>query len=262
MNKWGEQLDLFETKKKRQPAVSEEDIYLVERLALRLARSHGYKVHTVRWKNNRRVMASVSEGGILNLHNIYKKASKDDLVALTNVMANAEKKGDRERFLKYIEKHLPKELGEGSSRLVVLPPKGLFHDLNKALKNVLPLLNKPLKKVPKVGWSPVRVGTKGITWGTHRDTPDGPLILVNAVLDAHDVPYYVVEHILWHEICHEAMPPENDSNGRRLVHSKIFREMENRYSKTKLAEEWELKNVTGLIKKHLKRNRRRRKTSG
>jgi hypothetical protein len=88
--------------------------------------------------------------------------------------------------------------------------------------------------------------------------PDGSLILVNAVLDAHDIPPYVVEHIVWHEICHEAMPPENGSNGRRLVHTKAFREMEHRYPKAAQAETWELKNVSSLIRHHRTRRKKRR----
>jgi hypothetical protein len=256
MQNWGEQLGLFGSEKRSFKPLTEV-IKQIEKQALRIARSRGFDVKTVKWKNNRRVMASVGKGKVLNLHTIYQKAKKDDLVILANVMKGTARTADYERFKQYIQDHLPKGLEEGPSRLIVLPPKGLFHDLNKALKVVLPLLPKPPDPMPHVGWSPVRVGDGGITWGTHRDGQDGSLILVNAVLDAHDIPAYVVEHIVWHEICHDVLPPENGSNGRRRVHSKAFREMEHMYPKAKLAEQWELKNVTMLIKRHKPRRKNR-----
>jgi len=259
MQNWGEQLGLFGSQK-RSLKPKAEVIQRIEKLALKIARSRGYDVKTVRWKNNHRVMASVGKGGVLNLHTIYQKAEKDDLTILTDVMKGTAGENERERFKRYIQKHLPKELEESRSRLIVLPPKGMFHDLNKALKVVLPLLRKPPSPMPKMGWAPVRVGNTGITWGTHRDGQDGSLILVNSVLDDHDIPAYVVEHIVWHEICHEVLPPENGSNGRRRVHSKAFREMEHVYPKAKLAEQWELKNVTMLIRRHHPRRKKRSRT--
>jgi hypothetical protein len=260
----GEQLDLFKNvkgavKPSRDTGVTQDNVVTIEKAVLKIAKTHGLDVGCVKWKNNHRVMASVGKGGVLNLHTIYQYAERDDLLVLMNVMKGKAKNGEFESFKHYIDEHLPKELGECKSRLVVLPPKGVYHDLNKALKNVLPLLDKPIEKMPIVGWSPVRVGTLGITWGTHRDGSDGSVILLNAVLDDHDIPSFVVEHIVWHEICHEVLPPENGSNGRRRVHSREFREIEHRYPKARIAETWELKNVAMLIKRHLKRPKRRRR---
>ncbi|HDS29515.1 MAG TPA: hypothetical protein ENN67_00585 [Firmicutes bacterium] len=224
---------------------------------MQIAHAYNLRVHRVKWKDNRRVMASVGRNGDLNLHIMYQRADEDDLKSLIKVVMGRQSGLDRKRFEKFIEEHLPREYGEGPSRLVILPPKGLFHDLNAALEKVLPLLDEPLERMPLVGWSPVRVGRRGITWGTHRDTPEGPLLLVNAILDSHDVPAWVVEHIVWHELCHQAIPPVNGNNGRRLIHSRIFREFESRFPRLKDAEQWEEKNVAHLIRRHL-RNRRRR----
>jgi len=255
MKECPEQLDLFETRNGfPQPSISR--IRKVEETALRLAREHGLKVRVVRWKTNRRVMASVGKNGVLNLHRIYQRATELDLISLANVMSGRAGSRDRERFERFIDRFFPRELGEGKSRLVVRPGRGLFHDLDKTLGRLLPLLDRPLRTLPKVGWSPVRVGRRGITWGTHRDTPEGPLILVNAILDAPDVPAFIVDHIVWHELCHQASPPENGSNGRRKVHSKAFIEFEERFPHLKRAEQWEVEQVARLIKRHYKRGRR------
>lgn len=228
----------------------------VEQLAIEAVRSHGLRVRSVKWKNNRRIMASVGKGGVLNIHTIYKRAHKSDLKNLAVVMSGRANPQDLEQFQKYIQHYMPREIGEGKSRLIINPARGLFHDLNQKFARVLPLLGKSLRKVPKLGWSPVRVGQTGITWGTQRETMEGPLILVNAVLDAPDIPNFVVEHILWHELCHHVVPPEPNGNGtKRVVHGKAFAEMESRYPRLRAAEEWEQKNVGRLIRRHYSRRR-------
>ncbi len=248
MSEWGEQLGLFGSN--GFPQLSRDRIGEVERTAVRIARSFGLDVSTIRWKNNRRVMASIGKNGVLNLHRIYMRASEPDLVTLARVLCGKAKPPDREKFQRYIENNLPRELGRGKSRLIVMPPKGLFHNLNQAMERLQSLLDKPLDPMPKFGWSPARVGRRGVTWGTHRDITEGPLVLVNAILDAPDVPNFVIEHIVWHEICHQASPPEEGNNGRRKVHSAAFRKMEARYPRLKEAEKWEQNMVTTLIRRH------------
>jgi hypothetical protein len=252
MSEYGEQLGLFKTRDGF-PQPSQSRILGIEKLAVDIVCSRGLKVKVVKWKNNRRVMASVGKHGVLNLHTIYQRASEPDLKALANVMSGKAKQSDHDRFQQYIQKNLPRELDEGKSRLVVMPARGLFHNLDEAMQRLLPLLDRPLDPIPNLGWSPVRVGRHGITWGTHRDTVDGPLILVNAVLDAPGVPNYVVEHIVWHELCHQVVPPENGDNGRRKVHNGTFKEFEERYPRLKEAETWEQTQVAKLIRRHYRR---------
>lgn len=231
----------------------------MEQMALRIFRARGHHVYTVQWKANRRVMASVGKRGVLNLHTIYKRAEKEDLTVLADVLSGRAGERQARMFERFIEDHLPRELEEEESRLSVRPPKGLFHDLDRALDAVKHLLDEPLAPMPRMGWSPARVGRRGITWGTHRNTTEGPLVLVNAVLDAKDTPDYVVEHIVWHELCHQAVPPQSAMNGRRKVHSRAFRELESRYPRLAEAEKWEQSRVAELIRKHrARRNGRRR----
>ena len=237
------------------PAPDTVRIRKVEQLAIKAARSYGLKVSSVKWKNNRRVMASIGKGGVLNIHRIYQRAEKPDLLNLAVVMSGKAKPKDLEHFKKYIERNMPIDIGEGKSNLVVLPPRGLFHDLDKAFERVVPLLGKRPKPIPTLGWTRASAGITGITWGTHRETPEGSLILVNAVLDAHDIPSFVVDHIIWHELCHQVLPPEEKPGHKRVVHHKAFREMEERFPRLKQAEKWELDNVMRLIRKY-KRKRR------
>ena len=237
------------------PELDPQRVRKVEQLVIEVVRSQGLKIKSVKWKNNRRVMASVGKGGVLHIHTIYKRADKSDLKNLAVVMSGRADPKDIRRFQKYLEHNLPREIGEGKSRLIVNPPRGLFHNLNEKFARILTLLGKPLNPIPRLGWSPARVGRSGITWGTQRDTPNGSLILVNAVLDASDIPNFVVEHILWHELCHQIVPPEPGNGTKRIVHGKAFRAMEAKYPRLKAAEKWEREYVARLIKRH-RRGRR------
>ncbi len=248
MSEWGKQLDLFGADGFPEP--SRDRIGEIEAEILRIANSYGLDADTVRWKNNRRVMASVGKNRVLNIHKIYQRATSADLKILARVMSGRASNRDRDRFQDFIETYLPRELGKGKSRLVIMPSRGLFHDLDDAYRRLLPLLNEPMDPEPKLGWSAARVGARGITWGTHRDTPEGPLILVNAILDSPDVPNFVVEHIMWHEICHQVVPPENGSSGRRKVHTDAFKKVEACYPRLKQAEKWEQDQVSRLIRRH------------
>jgi len=247
------QLGLFG--KRDFPGPSPSQVARLEKLVLSIARSTGLKVSSIKWKDNRRVMASVGKGGVLHLNKIYLRARESDLIALARVMSGKARQDDHTKFREFIENHLPREVyssnGNGNGRLVILPPKGLFHDLLKALDRIASLLEKPLEPEPILGWTAARVGRSGITWGTHRPTNDGPLILVNAVLDAHDVPNFVLEHIIWHELCHQIAPPRTNRNGRRVVHSKRFKELEARYPRLAEAEKWERDHVIRFIKRHM-----------
>ncbi len=249
MNEASEQLGLFSTED-HFPIPDPSRIQEVEQLALKAVKEQGLKVKTVKWKKNRLVMASVGKNGVLNIHQIYQRAEESDLLDLATVMSGNAKPKDMERFQKYIERNMPKEIVNGKSRLVINPARGLFHNLEDTFARIFPLLDNPIDPLPKLGWSPARVGRSGITWGTHREMPEGPLILVNAILDAPDIPNFVVEHILWHEICHQVAPPEKGSGNKRIIHNREFKKLERRYPRLEIAERWEKENVGRLIRRH------------
>jgi hypothetical protein len=85
--------------------------------------------------------------------------------------------------------------------------------------------------------------------GHHDATHD--TIVVSRSLDAADVPRYVVEYILFHEMLHIHHPTEH-RHGRRYNHTPAFRRDEARFQHYREAEDWIESNV-----RRLKRNARR-----
>ncbi len=80
-----------------------------------------------------------------------------------------------------------------------------------------------------------------ITWGrkiTKRNPrtirlgwydPVRNLITLSQRLDRHDIPRYMVEYVLFHEMLHEIIGIEQSPSGRRDIHSKKFNLMEQTY---------------------------------
>ena len=83
-----------------------------------------------------------------------------------------------------------------------------------------------------------------LTWSTkktyrilaHHDATH-ETIVVSRSLDAPDVPRFVVEYIVFHEMLHIKHPTVHH-NGRRYNHTAVFREDERRFPHYRAAEDW------------------------
>ena len=63
------------------------------------------------------------------------------------------------------------------------------------------------------------------------------LITISKSLDGSEVPRFVVEYIVYHEMLHVVFPTEH-RNGRRYSHTPEFKRAEERFPKFEEAEEW------------------------
>ena len=101
----------------------------------------------------------------------------------------------------------------------------LFHKLNRRyFDGALPQ--------PTLTWSqhePRRI------LGHHDATHN--TIVVSRALDAHDVPDWVVEFVLYHEMLH-IKHPTRIINGRRAIHTAVFRADERLFPRYAEAQEW------------------------
>ncbi|MDO8494442.1 MAG: SprT-like domain-containing protein [Deltaproteobacteria bacterium] len=74
------------------------------------------------------------------------------------------------------------------------------------------------------------------------------LITIHPHLDQKFVPKYVVEATVFHEMCH-AVVRTRVVNGRKLIHTKEFSDLEATYPLLGRAKKWEDKNLRRLLKK-------------
>ncbi len=73
------------------------------------------------------------------------------------------------------------------------------------------------------------------------------LIRIHRALDQPNVPRYVVESVVYHELLHAAIPPVM-RNGRRHVHTPEFRRRERLFRHTQKAEKWVEEHLPELLK--------------
>jgi predicted metal-dependent hydrolase len=130
-----------------------------------------------------------------------------------------------------------------NGRKVITTSKGNFYDLDQTFErlNLLYFENKVAK--PTLSWS------KGKTFrilGHHDATHE--TIIVSKSLDDKNVPQYVVEYIVFHEMLH-IVHPVYHKNGRRFIHTPKFRRDERSFAYFNEAEKWIDQNISSLKRK-------------
>lgn len=118
------------------------------------------------------------------------------------------------------------------SRKYISGPQGRVYDLAEIFASLRDLYFGPLLPVPQLGWSrrPSR------TLLGHFDHAHNAIIL-SSWLDRPEVPRYVVEYVMYHEMLHMKHPVEHRRH-RRSVHPPAFREEEKRFPLLAEAKAW------------------------
>lgn len=124
------------------------------------------------------------------------------------------------------------QLKRDRGRKYLLPAEGnhyplveIFEDLN--FRHFFGLMARP-----EIGWS-VRAS---LTVLGHYDSAHHAIV-INKLLDRADVPPYVVEYIVFHEMLHLRYPVQH-RGARRCVHTLEFRRVEEQYERLAEAELW------------------------
>jgi hypothetical protein len=156
----------------------------------------------------------------------------------------------REIYSKFIKTREIREKATENKRArgrkVVSSHKGVFYDLGKIFERLNRDYFRGLVPTPVLTWSARK--TYRIL-GHHDSTHE--TIVISKSLDAHDVPKYVVEYVVFHEMLHIHHPTQH-RDGRRYNHTPQFRRDERKFAYFEEAEKWIEKNVRKL-KKNAKR---------
>ena len=113
-------------------------------------------------------------------------------------------------------------------KLPPINPKGKFHDLEQIFDAVNETYFNGELKI-KITWSK-KIG--GLSFHSIRQDPftgeNVHLISISRGYDMENCPFYAIAGVVYHECLHVAIPPEI-KNGRRVVHSPLFKKREKRY---------------------------------
>jgi hypothetical protein len=72
-------------------------------------------------------------------------------------------------------------------------------------------------------------------------------IRIHPALDRREVPSYVLEFIVYHEMLHQACPPERTAQGRQRIHTRAFRSREKLHPEHQRALAWEKQHLKILL---------------
>lgn len=187
--------------------------------------------------STRMVSLRASGSGVsLRLHRIFLNAPDDILREVASFIKKRGKTPLLNRFLR----SMGPEIGSTGRRKAAPRPVGKAHDLGVMFRK----LNEEYFGcliTASVTWSkkaPAR-RVRRRTLGSFGYTTNS--IRINPVLDNGRVPVFFVEFIVYHEMLH-AFLGVTESNGRRAIHTKAFREQERLFRDYGWAIEWERKN--------------------
>jgi hypothetical protein len=125
-------------------------------------------------------------------------------------------------------------------RKVVTTTKGDVYDLDEIFASMNQRYFGGYIRKPTLTWSAKK--TYRIL-GHHDSTHD--TISISRSLDSRDVPRYIVEYVLFHEMLHVAHPAKQ-INGRRYYHTPEFKRDERLFARYEEAEAWIERNVRKL----------------
>ncbi|MGE3465938.1 MAG: SprT-like domain-containing protein [Pyrinomonadaceae bacterium] len=127
-------------------------------------------------------------------------------------------------------------------RKVVTTSKGAVYDLDEIFARLNEIYFRNAIEKPVLTWSARK--TYRIL-GHHDATHDH--VAISRSLDSADVPRYVVEYVVFHEMLHIAHPTRH-VNGRRYNHTPAFKRDEEKFAYFHEAEKWIERNVRKLKK--------------
>lgn len=151
-------------------------------------------------------------------------------------------------FDRWIAERAAEFPGAGNARKD-LQTQGLRVQLDERLVAVSRLLDVPERRSEiHIGWgrrssapgrrTSLRLGSMNVRTRT---------MLIHPVLDEPGVPLYVVDMVVWHELCHWICPPLPAGQPNRIHHPE-FRQLERRFPALDEADQWITRNFAWLAR--------------
>ena len=186
----------------------------------------------------------------LRLHRVFRHADDELLQSLALFLSNKNKKASME-INRFIAAHKDEVRVADRGGRGALKESGKYHGLGLLLHRVSRSYFGGKVDV-RIGWGRApsrnkkRRRTGKVTRSLATYSYDDKVIRVSPVLDAPDVPDYVLEWIVYHELLHHVLPAEV-GGARNLYHTKRFRALEHGFARYEEAKAWESANLDRLL---------------
>lgn len=218
-----------------------------EALAERLGRLLGEDLQLTVTNNTRTMLSFRREPSrlLFRAHHIFLDAPPEVVKALADYVRGRSRAAER-RISAYLREHEEAVRGARTARQRrELRSQGRVHDL-QALFDELNATYFDGRIDAKIGWgreAPNR-RRRSIKLGSYLH--EARLIRIHPALDRGEVPRFFVRYVVFHEMLHQAVPPER-VGGRLQIHSAAFRERERAYPDYERAIAWERENIALLL---------------
>ena len=227
-------------------------------LLRRLNRLTGGRLRSLELTDNRRTILSVRAGRLggrapleLRIHHSFTEAPEEVLQAVATFVESRRGSDQAREALTLIREHFTVHRQTARIRKLVLEPVGVALDLREVFAD----LNQRYfedRLAAGITWGKSSVSSRcgrrrsaSLQLGSY--SYEDRLIRIHRVLDHPEVPRYVVEAVVFHEMLHADMPPEI-RGGKRLFHTPEFRRRERQYRNLTRAERWIGENMPALLK--------------
>ena len=235
-----------------EPTVGERRLALRRQLAKLL---DAPVVSLVLTRNRRRMLSAKPEerGLAVRLHRCFLGAPEPVLDAVAQLCNPGIRGRRRKQALAVAREHFAHYAGEHMkpARKMSLRPQGSVYDLLQLRDRVEAEYFDGDLNVDitwgQGGWgnADLRRGGIHIRLGSYDSTHR--LVRIHPVLDREEVPEFVVESVVHHEMLHAAEPPR-PGRLRRIVHTRAFRRREREFRDYEKAERWIEKNLRRLAR--------------
>jgi hypothetical protein len=204
---------------------------------------------TVKIHDNRSTMISfrhLDDRLQLRLHQMFLAADAKVVRALADF---AGRHGRRRASGRLLDSFIKAHQGEiRPSRLSHGDPRGRFHDLEPTFRSLNGRFFEGAIEAG-IGWGRLPRGNRRrrrtIKMGLYFH--EQKAIRIHPALDRPEVPGYVLEFIVYHEMLHQACPPERTPQGKQRIHTRAFRAREKLHPDHQRALAWEKQNLKMLL---------------
>ncbi len=226
-------------------------------LLRRLNRLTGGRLRSLELTDNQRTILTVRSDRVTNraplelrIHRSFTEAPEEVLAAVASFV-ESKRGSDRAReALAVIREHFTAHRATTRKRRLRLNPLGEALDLRE-LRDDLNERYFDSRLAVDISWGKAAVGgscrrrTSSLQLGSY--SYEDKLIRIHRVLNNPQVPRYVVEAVVHHELLHADMPPEV-RGGKRLFHTPEFRRRERLYRNLGRAERWIGEHLSELLR--------------
>ncbi len=187
----------------------------------------------------------------LRLHKMFRHADENMLNHLLDFL-KTKKNRDSSAINKFIADHSQEIDSNKSVRRSMLEVQGRYFNLEEVLARTAERYFGGQVDV-SIGWGRApnvrkRKGRfKTISRALATYSYNERIIRVSPILDAPDIPSYVIDWIVYHEILHHVIPVKK-SGSKHIYHSAQFRSLERGFEHFEKAKKWETENIERILR--------------